>query len=340
MPTIKLPDELLDYVFARLPVKSAVVLTCVCKSFKTLITSSRFIHLHRERNMKTASNYLLVRSAASTEIGSMSRICARTFAGESDIQLLEDAEREFRFELPVYGSYDGLLCLSSMNLFVDTPIYLWNPSMRKVRRLPHGLIPSTSGTVHNRHGYRVTLGFGFHFDIDGGNDYKVIKFLRHATDSGNAFKLEVYSLNLNSWKTVSRVPHVPKNATFRPKCACLNGVVYWLLNDVRFTIVSFDMRHESFQIRRFSCDFYPVMYPNCMQALNNSLSLFRVRHVGEMRYRDVYILNMKQSRLDLSRTLRMEWTSIAWSLGFNTGGRGQGIDVIIRTDTQVQDLFH
>ncbi|KAL6215670.1 hypothetical protein ACLB2K_015098 [Fragaria x ananassa] len=96
MPTIKdLLDELLDYVFARLPVKSSVVLTCVCKSFKTLITSSRFIHLHRERNMKIASNYLLVRSAASTEIGSMSRICARTFARESDIQLPEDAEREF-----------------------------------------------------------------------------------------------------------------------------------------------------------------------------------------------------------------------------------------------------
>ena len=138
---------------------------------------------------------------------------------------------------------------------------------------------------------------------------------------------------MNSWKTVSRVPHVPKNATFRPKCACLNGVVYWLLNDVRFTIVSFDMRHESFQIRRFSCDFYPVMYPNCMQVWNNLLSLFRVRHVGEMRYCDIYILNMKQSRLDLSRTLRMEWTSIAWPLGFNTGGSGQGIDVVIRTDT-------
>ncbi|PRQ27378.1 putative F-box domain-containing protein [Rosa chinensis] len=199
MSTIEdLPAEILFDIFARLPVKSAFLLRWVCKSFKTLITSSDFIHFHLERNpMKNSSDYLLIRS---TEIECMSRICARTFARDLDIKLPENAVYELGSELTVYGSYNGLLCISNRYLCVDSPIYLWNPSIRKIRRLPYGLITSTI----NDHDYQVTLGMGFH--SAGGNDYKVIKFVHHDTDSENTFQVEVYSLNSNSWKRISRVP--------------------------------------------------------------------------------------------------------------------------------------
>lgn len=69
------------------------------------------------------------------------------------------------------------------NLFC---IYLWNPIIRKVKKLPHGNGFPTDYCLPS-----YTLCFGNH-----DYDYKVIKVV----NSVNMYYIGIYSLNTDSWK--------------------------------------------------------------------------------------------------------------------------------------------
>ncbi|XP_048432083.1 putative F-box protein At1g31072 [Pyrus x bretschneideri] len=174
----RIPLELFFKIFARLPVKSLLQSRRVCKSWNALISSPSFVSAHLDWNArKSAGGYLLI-STSNAEC--LSLFCAQTYVKCLDFELPRDL---ISFGFSVFSSCSDLVCISDATF--DNCTYLWNPSIRKMKRpqMPHLL-----------HAIR------YHYTRD--------------------------------------------------RSACLNGVVYWIVEDFSprcYSILSFDLRSESFQ---------------------------------------------------------------------------------------------
>nr|XP_028957846.1 F-box/kelch-repeat protein At3g06240-like [Malus domestica] len=179
----------------------------------------------------------------------------------------------------------GLICISDATF--DSCMYLWNPSIRKMKRLPKCLICYTQFAI-------TTLGFGFDC---GENDYKVVRIVRTGC-AESICEAEVYSVRLDSWRRIrSYVPLVSHNAYLQDKSACLNGVVYWIVEDFSlccYSILSFDLRSKSFQTMTLPERLVSVINTTSnaisIQVLKKSLSLFHLRQNVNDRYCDIWVL--------------------------------------------------
>ncbi|KAB2608033.1 F-box/kelch-repeat protein [Pyrus ussuriensis x Pyrus communis] len=157
-----IPEEILFDILATLPVKSLLRFRCVCKSWKFLISSSIFKNAHLKKNVaENSCEYLLIQT---DKKNCLSLFDAETLSKCLDIELHAN---KLGFRFFVHGSCNGLVCISGCNFFsLNSPIYLWNPSIRKIKRLPNGCIRQIINFVN--------LGFGFH---SGENDYKVVRLV-------------------------------------------------------------------------------------------------------------------------------------------------------------------
>lgn len=125
----------------------------------------------------------------------------------------------------------GIVCLSDMYL---GRVYLWNPSIQKMRMLPesnlHYPIP------------RFVIGIGF---TRQNMECKVVRIFSTIN------VVEVYSLSSGSWKTItSRAPYLPN---LFPECTYFNGALHWItITDeasyvIPNSILSFDLDTEVFK---------------------------------------------------------------------------------------------
>ncbi|CAN6700170.1 unnamed protein product [Malus baccata var. baccata] len=256
--------------------------------------------------MPDSYDYLLLRTANY----SFSLCCRDTFAKYLDLELPEQEN----ISLCIYGSCNGLLCLSNrLGLCLKTPIYLWNPSIRKFKRLPKGLIQHTIRFV--------AIGFGFH---GGEKDYKVVRIVRFQQKK-SIFGVEVYSVRLDAWKRISAVPPLSPNvSSFSTNpFAYADGVGYWIVVDPSqqcYSILSFDFVHEVFQ---------KIMVPDkvgegiihiSMGVFGKLVSMFGYRQDGKDYYCKIWVLEMETWKM--IRTIVLpERGWITWPLGFRaTGG--------------------
>ncbi|KAK6134423.1 hypothetical protein DH2020_031855 [Rehmannia glutinosa] len=148
-------------ILHRLPVKTLLRCTSVCKSWYSLITAPEFISSHLK--FAAASPFLLLRR------------CIRNSEGYdlfSDDELLTPhAKLEFPFRsinsfLTIVGSCNGVLCLSDDRVYYMHTIILWNPCVKKSIILPK------PNPIYNSYGtFAQSLGFGFD---PVSSDYKVV----------------------------------------------------------------------------------------------------------------------------------------------------------------------
>ncbi|XP_034200324.1 uncharacterized protein LOC117615359 [Prunus dulcis] len=116
------------------------------------------------------------------------------------------------FSERIYGSSNGLLCLSYEKLNVNSPIWIYNPSLKKRVTLPRTsllwqLLPGSSMSWRPLFGYGMTLAFGFHLGL---NDYKVVR--KVSIDVEELLSaVEIYSLSTKSWKMVDVIPPLIKS---------------------------------------------------------------------------------------------------------------------------------
>ncbi|BFG21456.1 hypothetical protein CerSpe_077300 [Prunus speciosa] len=296
-----IPHEILLDIIAKLPVKSLLKFRCVCKSWHALISSPSFISAHLERTaMKSGCDYLLTHSG---NPDCLSVFCPETYAKCLELDL---PRHKSGSPFYIYGSCNGLLCISD---YIKESTYLWNPSIRKFKRLPRGLNP-------RKYRYSVALGFGL--DV-GGNDYKVVRIggLLHGVC------VEVYSLRLDSWRIINAVPPVTKKLSvfWSEKWAYLNGVVYWIVKeyypDCKY-IISFDMENEVFQRIMLPERLLTVTDSISIRVLEKSLSLFHHRQErdrGCHYYYDIWVLEMDSWKMIRTIPVPAEG-KIAWPLAF------------------------
>ncbi|KAM7503250.1 hypothetical protein LguiB_002154 [Lonicera macranthoides] len=231
-----LPPEVLKEIITRLPVKSLLRCTSVCKSWYSLITSPKFITTHLNHRNNKRNNHILIRNFVDSFEYSVHRD-NETFDKLSTLE----------FPLPgffrIIGSCNGLICLSNDEVVaVDhmRTTILWNPSIRKYATLPR---PSVTFDSHGH--YQHTLGFGFH---SATNDYKVVRVVHLMThiETLPGPKVELYELSTGCWRRIN-VGDFKYIVNEGDPQAFLNGVIHWTgyeRDGIRNLIVSFNMENE------------------------------------------------------------------------------------------------
>lgn len=244
-----IPHELLYEILTKLPVKSLLRCTTVCKSWYFLITSPSFIATQLDfalSSYKTKNRYLLIRYYNRDEMKEdYSLRC------DDDETFCEQFSRvEFPFKCPIgyfriVGSCNGLICLWD-DLFSDSEgVILWNPSIRKSVTFPMLRKPSCP---HIR-----VLGFGV---CPVTNDHKVVSVMYLKDLLNNSItappEVEVYSLGRGYWRTVNASALHCYMLEFTWSQVFVFGAVHWLAYRKRVEgrpnnfVVSFDMGKEVF----------------------------------------------------------------------------------------------
>uniref|UniRef100_A0A7N2LGL4 F-box domain-containing protein n=1 Tax=Quercus lobata TaxID=97700 RepID=A0A7N2LGL4_QUELO len=245
---IYLPDDLvINNILTRLPVKSVMRFRRVCKSWYSSIKTSDFIDTHLSNykdshdngyviHMPSVRNTSSYRSPSSSSSSNTS-IPVCTVAFDCTFDKISDVRIPFDVNFnQIVGSCNGLLCVANSG----NVIYLWNPSIRKFKRLPDTLL----GQLDN-----VTLGFAYHPE---NNDYKVVRISSTPFGAPVSYhEIEVYTLSSDSWRRVGitlTTTVILYDKNFPLPIPLVNGALHWISciaegeeNHKSRTIMAFDV---------------------------------------------------------------------------------------------------
>uniref|UniRef100_A0A803KPT4 F-box domain-containing protein n=1 Tax=Chenopodium quinoa TaxID=63459 RepID=A0A803KPT4_CHEQI len=195
---MELSQDVLIEILSRLPVKSLIRLSTVCKYWLSIIRSTDFATIHYATRLRLLSNNrqecdaLLTTffPACSISILSYDNLTLKTAfkfrpSAESDPPSFGISLRDIITDCYVYGPCNGLFLLQLTKAY-ENVLLLWNPATREVFSLPD--------VKHFRFFY---VGFGYD---DVTNDYKVVCFNR--TEATTTAIVLLYSLAANSWRHV------------------------------------------------------------------------------------------------------------------------------------------
>nr|XP_023920935.1 F-box/kelch-repeat protein At3g06240-like [Quercus suber] len=181
----------------------------------------------------------------------------------------------------IVGSCNGLLCVAAYNsvrTYAEI-IFLWNPSIRKFKRLPNSCLSQIQ--------YAFATGFSYQSHT---RDYKVIKIFSLSV-------AEVYTLSSDSWRRVeiSLTPNaVVLRMEYFSSAIFFSGALHWFAKIKAFTngkfrrrsmILSFDVDNEKFK---------EMALPVVDKVQNQSLVVFK----GNLAFITVDYLGMNFQRLN------------------------------------------
>ncbi|KAI9090118.1 hypothetical protein K1719_028814 [Acacia pycnantha] len=250
------PSEILVEILLRLCPKSLVKCTCVCKSWRALITHRRFIsdHLSRSLQLDHRNNGSLFLHLYRREREDAVNCYAEFYSVYLGNQQVDGLSRS-KFPLShlflekysrVIGACNGLVCLGDCRAVDGANHIIWNPSIRRYVVLPKPRV-ILSDYREERH-HRVFFGFGFDSRND---DFKVVRLL--SSKRQDTPEVEVYSLSTNCWRSINtRVPpFLVATNVWKTSHMFVNGVIHWVVNSringgIRNFILTFDLVEETF----------------------------------------------------------------------------------------------
>ncbi|KAM7497959.1 hypothetical protein LguiA_022373 [Lonicera macranthoides] len=333
-----IPPEVMTEIMTRLPMKTLLQCTSVCKSWYSLIISPNFITAHLNRNNN--SNQIVVRYfIADNKLTGKDQ-----YSVHIDNEAFEKLET-LEFPLPGYfsimGSCNGLICLSNLHFMI-----LWNPSVRK-----YVTLPTPSVTYESRGRFQQTIGFGFD---SASNDYKVVSVVYLRPDGLTVLpgpKVELYELSTSSWRNIN-AGDFKYIISERDPQAFLDGVVHWTGKEgdgLPNWIVSFDMENEAFGVMMVP----PSLQQECdlrVAVYGDSLSLIHLKVAHCHRDCCIWVMNeygiakswIKQFTIDLDNGF------LGSPFGFRENGdvllaalHGNGLGDLVSYDPksrQIKDL--
>ncbi|PON72145.1 F-box domain containing protein [Trema orientale] len=247
----KFTDDIIEEILMRLDARSVMRRKCVCKSWLSLITHPSFKHRHLKHQVPgiVLHNVCMYTPFWIHRSGSESFWCHECPEDIDDKSRVKDS-----WYVVVTGSQNGVICLAYVR---NRRFYLWNPSIRKNRKLPPP--PTTRCLV--MHG-------GFRYDALT-DDFKVV-YLEGYTQGiyVNYFRggnlVGVYSLQSDSWKMLEMPDlfsdhHPPEDSSSStlvmvtdPSCSLyccslvVNGSIHWLIHYGRRKLVASTPYLETF----------------------------------------------------------------------------------------------
>ncbi|KAK4259424.1 hypothetical protein QN277_005757 [Acacia crassicarpa] len=238
-----LPDEIIQEILKRLPVRSLIRLQCVCKYWKNLIKSPSPSFIDENLRHQNPSLLLWQRDIFGPLRSQFRRsgpLLLRSIDSEMHIGKVQSPPLLSPWwNVCIVGSCNGLVCVgineSNMSAFL-----VWNPATGDARRIPR------------TKSYELDVwdcsGFGFSTIA---NDYKIVQVYDEDAKA-RISSIEVYSLNTGSWKEIELGPI--KDAIPYGESITFNGCIFWEgikveeeeEGDDDYLIVSFDIAKEVF----------------------------------------------------------------------------------------------
>ncbi|PRQ48949.1 putative F-box domain-containing protein [Rosa chinensis] len=240
------PEEIVDKILLKLPVKEVIRCSAVCKLWNSLIKNPTFIQTHlKNQTHDGVSELLLLSSDQSDDLhwDNPAALFGQYSNLRNPIHNDDDSSNWTKgISYQVVGTCNGLVCLSLYSFDRDPcpPVILWNPSIRKFGFLPS---PSLATDCCRNESYY----FCYDSRID---DYKVVRIVERIHR-----EVEVWSLaSGGAWKSLNNVP-----ADFSPYRHChafVNGAFHWVQSrptkeeeeeEFAVSVVALDMVDESFR---------------------------------------------------------------------------------------------
>ncbi|CAI9777204.1 unnamed protein product [Fraxinus pennsylvanica] len=225
-----LPQEIIEEILSRLPVKSLLKFSCVSKSWLSLISTPNFIETHLQNS--SHHRILLTIDDPYTDSPDYLQNCSLHSLLYNPVTDAMNIPWDWDEFSVVVGSCNGLVCIAKR----FDKLFLWNPSTRKSRRLPFSVVEMFFNDDIYEFGY-FTYGFGFD---ESTNDYKIVKYFcyEHLT------LVMIYSFKTDSWKHIEDFPGRPIKNTAK----FVNGKFYWIASHLlRINIVSLDIETQRFE---------------------------------------------------------------------------------------------
>ena len=232
------PEDLMIKIFTRLPIKSILRCTSVCKSWYSLLTSPNFIFTHLNR--KQDDHILIQNYVGNSEI----YIYALSRYNE---KLDQNNHLDYSFKcsngvVTIVGSCNGIVCIAAADqLNYLNHFYFWNPAIRKPVELP-----DLGYTCEKCDTFAYALGFGYDHVT---NDYKVVRVV-HTWSHPSPPHVDLYKLSTGVWEDIS---HVSLSYLFLATTsqAYVNGASHWIaskwdVSSLVSVIVLFNMHDETF----------------------------------------------------------------------------------------------
>ncbi|KAK4723622.1 hypothetical protein R3W88_026401 [Solanum pinnatisectum] len=220
-------SELLREILLKLPVKSLIRFTVVCKSWHSFITSFPFISAHLVQTPR--SNTILVRRFDRTRKRENYSLFQDSKNRPFSLDFTSELNFPFKSNLgyfKIVGSCNGIVCLYDDLLGQLRSLVLWNPSIHKFISIP---MPS----IKPQWPHMCVLGFGA--DLPETDDFKLVKLVYHMNDGfvySGPPEIEIYSINSGVWRRVVGVEIKNCMVKFLSPQAFVNGVVHWIASDV------------------------------------------------------------------------------------------------------------
>ncbi|XP_021827827.1 F-box protein CPR30-like [Prunus avium] len=255
---VNVPEDIIHDILLLLPIRSLLTCTAVCKSWRSLIQSSAFIHTRLNRTIQSNkqnedAQLLLINYYSNREkalIFSLHWDNSSSFSEYSklinpfvaDYNQIKGGPRKKYCYKEVVGTCNGLVCLNDY----DTAPLIWNPCIRKFVILPPPSVNLMDVKVKCHPNYYKSV-YAFGYDSLT-NDYKVLRCV--GCYHGFRRAVEIWSLSSASWKRLSDdiVPAKFSLGEFTQRhAAFLNGVLHWIHREEEICfIVSFDLSTELF----------------------------------------------------------------------------------------------
>ena len=252
-----LPDEIVLDILSKLPVKSLLRFRCVCKPWYSSIANPSYISTHLlNHNHHHHHGYVihiprhipvLLPSSLPGSSRSSDQVC--TLACDRTYETISEFRVPCTFQsgFPHFvGSCNGMSCFTSSRSWSNV-VYLWNPSIRRFKRLPNSQL------------FIMSLGIGFDSQ---NNDFKVVGIPRTFAKPKPPPEVEVYSLSSDSWKRVELgISWRPNVVSHKFNCVLtfpfVSGHLHWMIEMIEegggqekhdtYTILSFDVNSEKFK---------------------------------------------------------------------------------------------
>ncbi|XP_008226228.1 PREDICTED: F-box/kelch-repeat protein At3g23880-like [Prunus mume] len=254
------PQEIIHEILFRLPVKSLINCTSVCKPWRSMVMNQSFIHAHFSHTVDFANQKDIDLLLFHKISGSGSTIyCHNTVIHEVEIEVYSlhydnkafDVHSEIEFpiapkkkllnpHLRVVGTCNGLICLADDISAYGYNFFLWNPTIRKLLTLPG---PGITFWTHGA--YNASIGFGFDAMT---NDYKVVRLVTLMDEVERPTLAEVYSLATGTWSSPACVSPTCR-IEMAASNAFVNGILHWPVvsnGNHCYFILTFDLGNEVF----------------------------------------------------------------------------------------------
>jgi len=255
--TPTLPAEIFVDILSRLPVEAMTQCKSVCKSWRDLLSTPYFAHLHFAK-AKPSSLLFCHCSGNKTKL-----YCCHIHSSRSSNINNAMVSMPTKFKLPkntfrgkVVGSSNGLLCLSEIHR-MKKKFYICNPIT--------GEYVGIAGPKVEQ-GWHVFEPIGFFYNPQ--NQQCKILMPRVRVGYGNfPGSGQIFTLGSNSWRNIDIPGHL-----HLIRAVPLNGSLHWISTRDDRHISSFDMENE--QALSIALPDQVVMHTASLAGLGNFLCIF------------------------------------------------------------------